>query len=189
MRSSSSAAATFPSTAISRNMKRQTRPFAVEIKGARKRAANNPFGRLSFSDSDAAPRGGQGDLAAMWASFGQIASAGANDHTGAPAGAASAALTVEPERRVLPDLREAASNEVAEAKKARRSKTVKPKRALKRLGQANEGSIQVKADEVEPVALVSATVPAIRSNPWRSRKGLPRGERWKQRRLPPICWK
>ena len=168
-------------------MKRQTRPFAVEIKGARKRAANNPFGRLSFSDSDEPARGG---LAAMWTSFGQIASAGANDHTGAPAGATSVALTVEPERRVLPDLRESASNEVPKAKKARRPKTVKRKRALKRLDQANEEPvIQVKADEVEPLAVVPATIPATRGNRWRSREGLPRGERWKQRRLPPICWK
>ena len=190
MRSSSSAAATFPSTAISRNMKRQTRPFAVEIKGLRKRSGNNLLGRLQAHASDAQPRGVHEDLAAMWASFGQLTNDGAHNNVVVLDCATPASPIVDRQIRVLPDLREVASNEAPVLKKARRPRSAKPEQVLGPAYQeSDELAIQVEAEEVEPPTGMPAPVQKSRRKSWPGRKQLPRGERWKQRRLPPSCWR
>ena len=173
-----------------RNMKRQTRPFAVEIKGVRKRAGNNLFGRLTSHDSDAQPRGANRDLVAMFASFGQITNDGAHNNVVVLDCATPASPIVERQIRVLPDLREVASNEAPVLKKARRPRSAKPQQVLEPgYHESEELAIQVDAEEVEPLAVVSTPRQKSRRKPWPGRKQLPRGERWKQRRLPPICWK
>ena len=70
----------FPQLQFPGTMKRQTRPFAVEIKGVRKRSGNNLFGRLPSHDGYAQPRGAHQDLAALWASFGQITNDGPHNN-------------------------------------------------------------------------------------------------------------
>jgi hypothetical protein len=175
----------FPGT-----MKRQTRPFAVEIKGVRKRSSNNLFGRLPSHDGDARPRAAHEDLASVWASFGQIANDGAHNNVVVLDCATPASPTVERPLRVLPDLREVASNEAPVLKKARRPRSAKPKQVPEpAYHQSDELAIQADAEEVEPLAVISTPVQKSRRKPWPGRKQLPRGERWKERRLPPICWK
>ena len=171
-------------------MKRQTRPFAVEIKGVRKRSGNKLFGRLAAHDGDAPPRAVHEDLAAMWASFGQITNDSAHNNVAVLDRATPASPVVERKLRVLPDLREVASNEAPVPKKARRPRSAKPDQVLEpAYHESEELAIQVEAEEAEPLAAMSAPVQESRRKPWRLRKELPRGERWKQRRLPPICWK
>ena len=171
-------------------MKRQTRPFAVEIKGVRKRSGNSLFGRLATHDGNAQPRGSNQDLAAMWASFGQITNDGAHNNVAVPDCATPASPIFERQIRVLPDLREVVSNDAPVLKKARRPRSAKPEQVLEpTYPEREELAIQVAADEVEPPTATSAPVQKTRRKPWPGRKQLPRGERWKQRRLPPICWK
>ena len=175
----------FPGT-----MKRQTRPFAVEIKGVRKRSSNNLFGRLPSHDGDAQPRGAHEDLAAMWASFGQITNDGAHNNVVVLDCATPASPIVERPLRVLPDLREVASNEAPVLKKARRPRSAKPEQVPEpAYHESDELAIQVETEEAEPLADMSTPSQKSRRKPWPGRKQLPRGERWKQRRLPPICWK
>jgi hypothetical protein len=173
-----------------RNMKRQTRPFAVEIKGVRKRAGNNLFGRLSAHHGDAQPRGANQDLATMWASFGQPTNNGAHNNGAVPDCATPASPIFERQIRVLPDLRDVASNDAPVLKKARRPRSAKPEQVLEpTYHESHELAIQVAADEVESPTAMSATVQKTRRKPWPGRKQLPRGERWKERRLPPSCWR
>jgi hypothetical protein len=171
-------------------MKRQTRPFAVEIKGVRKRSGKNLFGRLPSHHGDAQPRGANQDLAAMWASFGQITNDGAHNDVAVLDRATPVSPIVERKLRVLPDLREVVSNEAPVLKKARRRRSAKPEQVLEpAYHESDELEIQVDAEEVEPLADSSTPVQKSRRKPWPGRKQLPRGERWKQRRLPAICWK
>jgi hypothetical protein len=180
----------FPSTAIPGTMKRQTRRFAVEIKGVRKRAGNNLFGRLPSHDGNAPPRAVHGELAAMWASFGQITNDGAHNDVAVLDRATPAPPILERKLRVLPDLREVVSNEAPVFKKGRRPRSAKPEQVLEpTYHESHELAIQVAADEVEPPTAMSATVQKTRRKPWPRRKQLPRGERWKERRLPPSCWR
>jgi len=175
----------FPGT-----MKRQTRPFAVEIKGVRKRSSHNLFGRLPSHDGDAQPRGANQDLAAMWASFGQITNGGAHNNVVVLDCATPASPIVERKLRVLPDLREVVSNEAPAPRKARRPRSAKPDQVLEpAYHESDELAIQVKTEEAEPLVDTLASRQTSRRKPWPGRKQLPRGERWKHRRLPPICWR
>jgi hypothetical protein len=187
-----------PSIVLFRNMKRNSRPFAVEIKGARKRAANHAFGRLSSPSRDVRGRPIQEDLAAFWASSSREIHAGSQgthdrpeNHARAPDDA-TAAPTLEPQhRRVLPDLREVANNEKPKIEKARRPrKSAKPDQVSKATyPESDKPAIQLKTGGAEPLLDTLPPPPAIQRKQWRGRKGLPRGESWKQRRLPPICWR
>jgi hypothetical protein len=97
--------------------------------------------------------------------------------------------------RVLPDLREVVRNEAPVLKKARCPRSAKPDQVLEPAYQETEElAIQVEIEEAEPLADTLAPSQKsrrkpCRRKPWPGRKQLPRGERWKQRRLPPICWK
>ena len=175
----------FPGT-----MKRQTRPFAVEIKGVRKRSSHNLFGRLPSHDGDAQPRGANQDLAAMWASFGQITNGRAYNNVVVLDCATPASSIVERQIRVLPDLREVATNEAPVLKKARRPRSAKPVQVLEPAYQeSDELAMRVEAEEAEPLAVIPTPIQKSRRKPWPGHKQLSRGERWKERRLPSICWK
>ena len=146
-------------------MKRKTRPFAVEIKGVRKRSGNNLFGRLPSHDGDAQPRGANQDLAAMWASFGQITNDGAHNNVVVLDCATPASPIVERQIRVLPDLREVASNEAPVLKKARRPRPAKPDQVLEpAYHESDELAIQVGAEEVEPLAVILTPVKRADAN-------------------------
>jgi hypothetical protein len=180
----------FPQLQFPGTMKRQTRPFAVEIKGVRKRPSKNLFGRRQAHHGDAQPSGANQDLAAMWASFGQITNDGARNNVIVLDCATPASPIVERQIRVLPDLREVASNEAPVLKKARRPRSSKPEQVLEPAYQeSNELAIQVETKEAEPLADTLASSQKSRCKLWPGRKQLPRGERWKERRLPPICWR
>jgi hypothetical protein len=126
----------------------------------------------------------------MWATFGQITNDGAHNSVVVLDCATPASPIVERQIRVLPDLREVVSNDVPVLKKARRPRSAKPDQVLEpAYHESDELETQVEAEEAEPPTAMSAPIQKRRRRPWPGRKQLPRGERWKERRLPPICWK
>jgi hypothetical protein len=101
----------------------------------------------------------------------------------------------EPARRVLPDLLAAAREEERvniQLPKTKRTSTRKP--AQRRTKTDYQPVNAVPAPEVEQKALpievptghAEAAIARSRRNPGRSK--LPPGQRWKERRLPKVCW-
>jgi hypothetical protein len=200
---SGAAVSAIPSSLFPKNMKRQLRPFAVEIKGARQRAVT-PSSFRPQPDRLSSSHGGlwgptfDTGLATKPKSFSreaealfQIASA---DRRAAPPDEASLVLpTVEPRRpRILPDLRQVASDDAPATTRApRRRKPIKPKQVRKRAEQDDEPpeTPPHAEDRLEPSTAAATPLREIRRKLKRVQKKLPRGQRWKQRRLPPVCWK
>jgi hypothetical protein len=95
--------------------------------------------------------------------------------------------------RVLPDLREAVSTGVsAAATSPRRPRKARKSKQVRDAGEgAQAGEIQSEPQEhSDNAAAFSTPVEESRRRLRRiQKKKLPRSERWKQRRLPPVCWK
>jgi hypothetical protein len=119
----------------------------------------------------------------------QIAEESADEDT-APAGGPA---IEHPTPRVLPDLREAVSTGVsAAATSPRRPRKARKSKQVRDAGEgAQAGEIQSEPQEhSDNAAAFSTPVEESRRRLRRiQKKKLPRSERWKQRRLPPVCWK
>ncbi len=194
-------------------MRPQTRPFKVEIKSQR-RAAPTSLQRddwLSFLPPDHLPDTDE-KLRSVASHDGQaLREAAKLFGPSAPAVAAqpstpSAFLDIDPQaqgRRVLPDLVAAAREQerieilTRPPPGLRRAKKATTPKALNMRPEDKE--LRVGEDEpapgMEQISSVTPAMPrpaerAVRLNPAADRTGsrLPRGERWKERRLPPVCW-
>jgi hypothetical protein len=196
-------------------MRPQTRPFTVEIKSHR-RAAPASLRRddwLGFLPPDQLPGLNTDEELAPVAPHDQQAlreASKAFGPCGYPPVAAQptpgALLAIDPQaqtRRVLPDLvaaaREQERNEILtrpppRRKRARKAPTPKalkmtPEDEALRVGEDEPAPSTEQTSCVTP-ALPRASQLAVRLNQATDRTGsrLRRGERWKERRLPRVCW-
>ena len=107
-------------------------------------------------------------------------------------GASPAPVTIaEPVRRVLPDLLAAAREEERvniQLPKTKRASTRKPAQRRTKAVSPSVATVEVASappNEV-PTEHAVAAIALSRRNPRRSK--LPRGQRWRERRLPKVCW-
>ena len=180
-------------------MKRQPRPFVLEIKNARNRAVTpSSFcpqsDRLSSRQGDLWKQTLQENVATTKrASFSREAEA-MFDKANNPAPQREASTPVaraEHQPRVLPDLRQVASADAPALTLNRRPrKPLKPKQLRKQAEQHAKvpQRQQVAVAQVEPLTPPVAPLQVIRRKPRWGMDTLPKWERWKQRRLPRCCW-
>jgi hypothetical protein len=194
-------------------MRPQTRPFTVEMKNQRRAPTSRRRGDwLSFLPPDELPadeklpRVASHDKQALRdapKAFGPLG-APAVEAQGAPL-TPRASLESDPQahvRRVLPDLVAAAREQERieiltrpPPRQRRARKTPTPKALNMR---PDDEELRVTGDEPAPsteqIFSVTPAIPraelAVRLNQSAEKTGsqLPRGERWKERRLPRVCW-
>src|SRR5215207_2589811 len=189
-------------------MRPQPRPFMVETKSRRR--ATQPENSASstrredwlVAPDDRPERDMKEDLGVapaheavreaerVFARIGISEPVEANDASPVPVAIA------EPARRVLPDLlaaareQERANIQLPKTKRASTRRPTTQRRARTNYQPVNAVPARGVEQERLPVALPSghakAAIALSRRNPDRSK--LPRGQRWKERRLPKVCW-
>jgi hypothetical protein len=190
-------------------MRPQARPFMVETKSRRR--ATQPENSASLPRRDDWPdlvppddlpeRDVNEDLGAALAhetlrEAERVFGGGAQAVQASDAHSAPVAVA-EPARRVLPDLLAAAREEErASIQQPTRTRSTPSTPLRRRLRKADNrtASPSVRTLEVEPKAppieipskRAAAAIALSRRNPGRSK--LPSGQRWKERRLPRVCW-
>jgi hypothetical protein len=188
-------------------MRPQARAFSVEIKG-RKRATKPAVAapvarrddRIEMTPPDDLPqRYAPDDIPAhsearreAERAFGRLGgnSELAQKQSDSESSVASASEPAPASPRVLPDLltavREQEGRPVQKARRKRAPEGSKAKRPKRKADQPLK-----PAPRLEPPSAVQSTVPPATSLPRRSKaraSKLPPGQRWKQRRLPRVCW-
>jgi hypothetical protein len=194
-------------------MKRQTRPFTVEVKRTRKLPAKPLVSRTQsaslYSRTALVRRPDvRGKFAARTASLDrevmtmiETANGPANDPTRALDDAPAEVLPpAEPSPgRVLPGLLETGSSHTQGAAtdepRPRQARTPRKPRTPKQVskpaeqeGQAPETEHTVEA-QPQPLSVPTVAARAVRRHARGGSQKLPRWKRWKERRLPPVCWR
>ena len=194
-------------------MRPQARPFTVELKTRNR--ATQPTTAVTFTrpddwldlvpPDDSPERDAYEDRAASPAKNGALREAekvfsriGGGAQAVQASDAHPAPVTIaEPARRILPDLlaaareQEQASVRHPKPKRAttRTTTTQRPRKADYQPVSPSVPALEVqpKTSPIEvPSAHAEAAIALSRRNPGRSK--LPRGQRWKERRLPKVCW-